>query len=453
MRLKKQILPLLFLLIIPGGLLKSQVLVESVAAIVGQEMVLLSDIEDRVYQERLGGDRRPEDQIRCDVLKEILTAKLFVDQSRIDSLIVNSTYVESDLNVRMNDAIRSAGSEQVLEDYFRKDIIEIREDIRKALIEQETVSEVQNSIVQEATVTPNEARKFYSSIPKDSLPIIPEKVQVSIIQLDAPDFEASRTEARQKLLDIRNKILEGQSFTMLAVLYSEDPGSASKGGEIGYMLKGELEKEYADAAFALQPNGISRIIETRYGFHLIQMIDKKEDMANTRHILIKPKVNAEQSAKAIERLDSLAQMIRRDSISFEDAARRFSTHKDSRTNGGAFVNSNPSDRNRWFELEGFNQDMYRQIRELNIGEISDPFVTTDDNGNTVYRIVRLDSEIPAHRANLEQDYQILYNGTLNQKQIAIFSDWIKEKIQKTYIKISDECSSCDFLVDEGWIKE
>ena len=206
----------------------------------------------------------------------------------------------------MNDAIRNAGSEKVLEDYFRKDIIEIREDIREALIEQEIISEVQNSIVQDITVTPNEVRKFFTSIPKDSLPIIPERVQVSIIQFNAPDYETSRTEARQKLLDIRNKILEGQSFSMMAILYSEDTGSASNGGEIGYMLKGELEKTYADAAFALQPNGISRIIESRYGFHLIQMIDKKGDMANTRHILIKPKVNSEQSAKAIVRLDSLA---------------------------------------------------------------------------------------------------------------------------------------------------
>ena len=453
MRIKKLILPMLMLILLPEGFLRSQVLVESTAAIVGQEMVLLSSIEDRVYQERLGGDRRAVEQIRCDVLREMLTAKLFVDQSRIDSLIISSAYVESDLNVRMNDAIRSAGSEQILEEYFRKDIIEIREDIRQALIEQRIISEVQSSIVQDITVTPNEVRRFFSTIPRDSLPIIPARVQVSIIQFDAPDFETSRMEARQRLLDIRNKILEGQSFNMMAVLYSEDPGSASRGGELGFMLKGELEKAYADAAFALQPGGISRIVESRYGFHLIQMIEKKGDMANTRHILVKPKVNAEQTTRAINRLDSLAQAIRRDSISFEDAARRFSTHKDGRTNGGTFVSTNPSDRNRWFELEGFNQDMYIQIRELKIGEISDAFMATDDDGNTVYRIVRLDDEIPAHRANLKDDYQIMYNGALNQKQVGIFSDWIKEKIKKTYIKVSDECSSCSFLVDEGWIKE
>ena len=228
---------MLMLILLPEGFLRSQVLVESTAAIVGQEMVLLSSIEDRVYQERLGGDRRAVEQIRCDVLREMLTAKLFVDQSRIDSLIISSAYVESDLNVRMNDAIRSAGSEQILEEYFRKDIIEIREDIRQALIEQRIISEVQSSIVQDITVTPNEVRRFFSTIPRDSLPIIPARVQVSIIQFDAPDFETSRMEARQRLLDIRNKILEGQSFNMMAVLYSEDPGSASRGGELGFMLK------------------------------------------------------------------------------------------------------------------------------------------------------------------------------------------------------------------------
>jgi len=451
MRINKSIITALICVLLPSTVLRSQVLVESVAAIVGQEMILLSDVEDRVYQQVLSGDKRAIETIRCESFNDILISKLFVDQSKLDSLIVSTTYIDSDVNLRINEAIRNAGSEEVLEEYFRKDIIEIKNDIREALIEQQIISQVQNSLVQDVTVTPNDVRKFFSSIPKDSIPIIPAKVQVSIIQFNAPNLDESKTEARQKLLDIRNKIMEGQSFNMMAIMYSEDPGSAIKGGELGYLLKGELEKEYADAAFALQPGSISRIIETRHGYHIIQMIDKKGDMANTRHILVKPKVNSEQTAQAINRLDSLAQAIRRDSISFEEAARLYSTHSDSRTNGGEFVNSDPSDRNRWFELESFNQEMYMKIRNLKIGEISEPFTTTDDDGNTVYRIVRLDNEMAAHRANIKDDYQIMYNGALNQKQSEVYNKWIEEKIASTYIRISEECETCDFLKD-GWIK-
>lgn len=451
MKIKNFIIIFLLCVSFPHNILKSQVLVESVAAIVGQEMVLLSDIEDRVYQQLVSGDKRPIEDIRCEVLNEILISKLFVDQSKIDSLVINDAYIDTDVNVRINEAIINAGSEETLEEYFRKDIIEIKNDIRELLVEQQIISQVQSSLVKDVKITPNDVRKFFSGIPKDSLPLIPAMVQVSIIQFNPPNYEESKSDARQKLLEIRNKIMEGQSFNVMAILNSDDPGSAINGGELGYLLKGNLEKEYADAAFALQPGSISRIIETRHGYHIIQMIDKKGDMANTRHILIKPKVSPQQTTQAINRLDSLAQAIRRDSISFEEAARLYSSHADSRTNGGKFVKSDPADRNRWFELKSFEQDMYMKIRDLKIGEISAPFTTTDDNGNTVFRIVRLDNEMPAHRANLKDDYQLLYNSALNKKKAEVYNKWIEEKITTTYIKISEECETCDFLRD-GWIK-
>lgn len=436
----------------PQQINAQQILVESVAAIVGEEIILLSTIEDRVYQLQQSGDRRPYDEIKADALRDALTTKLFIDQAKLDSIIVTTTYIDEQVNASLNEAIVSAGSEEVLEQYFHKTIAEIKRDMRQNYIDQETVLQVQNNIVQDVMITPRDVRRFYSEIEQDSLPIIPAKVQVSIIQFDPPDYEDSRMEARDRLLEIRNRIMGGQDFGMMAVLYSEDPGTASKGGEVGFSMRNQLDKNYADAAFSLTPGSTSAIVESQFGFHIIQLIDSRNDMVNTRHILIRPKVNAEQSARAIYSLDSLAQVIRKDSISFSEAAIKYSTHADSRTNGGRYVNANPSDRTDWITLENFNTEMYSHIRNLKIGEISETFSTTDEKGNTVFRIVRLDNELPAHRANIKDDYQLIYNGAVSQKQNELYFDWIAEKIKTTYIKISDECASYPFLKEEGWIE-
>jgi peptidyl-prolyl cis-trans isomerase SurA len=430
--------------------LNAQILVESVAAIVGNEVIYLSDIENGVMDARRGNPRIPIDEIRCRVFQELLIAKLFVDQARIDSIQVTDDAVEGDLNMQINEAIRTAGSEKALEDYFKKSMIEIRRDIRKALLEQQVVSEVQNSITSKLAITPNDVRRYFNTIPKDSLPVIPSKVQLSVIQLDPPNNEENKAAARQKLLDIRSQILAGKSFNVLAVLNSED-GSGINGGEVGYKLKGELEKPYADAAWSLAKNTVSKIVETKYGFHIIQVIDRKGDLVNTRHILIRPKVKPEESQKALAKLDSLTRLIRKDSLKFEDAALRFSSHLDSRINGGKFVSTNPSDRSNWFSLDELNKEMYVKVRDLKTGEISEPFQTTDDIGNVVFRVVRLDSEIPAHRANLKDDYQVFYNAALMGERQSSYQQWISKKIETTYIKISDEFKSCKFL-EAGWLK-
>ncbi|MCU0454741.1 MAG: peptidylprolyl isomerase [Bacteroidales bacterium] len=428
-----------------------QVLVESVAAIVGNEVVYLSDVETGVADSRRDGYRGSIEDLRCGVFQQLLVAKLFLDQARIDSIIVNESDVEGELNARLNDYIRTAGSEDALVKYFGKSITEIRKDARKVLVEQATIREVQRNIAEGIKVTPSELRRFFNNIPRDSLPVIPQKVQLSLIQLDPPQNEENKAEARQRLLDIRGRILEGASFSVQAIMFSEDPGTAANGGELGFMMRGELEKPYADAAFSLTKNTVSRVVESRYGFHIIQLIDRNGDMINTRHILIKPKVKPEQAARAMNRLDSIANLIRKDSITFANAALRFSTHKDSRINGGKFVSSNPSERDTWFTLEELNPEMYVKVRDLKIGEISDPFRTTDENNDVVFRIVKLDNEIPAHRANLKDDYQNLYSAALLNKQTKTYDDWVKKKIETTYIKVSEEFKSCEFL-KLGWIK-
>jgi peptidyl-prolyl cis-trans isomerase SurA len=428
----------------------SQILVESVAAIVGNEEIYLSDIENGVLDARMKDNRTPVDEIRCRVFQELLISKLFVDQARIDSVVVTDDAVEGDLNMQINDAIRKAGSEKILEEYFHKSMVEIRRDIRKSMVEQQVVSEVQNSITKNLSITPSDVKRYFNAIPKDSLPVIPSRVQISLIQLDPPENEENKADARQRLLDLRSQILAGKSFYTLAVLYSED-GSSVNGGEVGYKLRGELEKEYADAAFSLSKNTVSKIVETKYGFHIIQLIDRKGDLVNTRHILIRPKVKPEQSVRALAKLDSLAKLIRKDSLKFEDAAIKFSSHLDSRINGGKFVSTNPSDRINWFSLDELNKEMYVKVRDLKTGEISDPFQTTDEIGNVVFRIVRLDDEIPAHRANLKDDYQFFYNAAMMNKRQTTYQEWMRKKTETTYIKISDELKSCKFL-EQGWLK-
>ena len=449
---RKRILITLAVALICGlSALQAQVLVESVAAIVGNEVVYLSDIENLVIDMKRNGSKMPADQQRCSVLHELLVSRLFLDQARIDSITVTESSVEGEVSMNINSAIQSAGSEKALEGYFNKSMVEIRRDIRKALMEQQIIREVQSGIAENITVTPNQVKKYYSGIPKDSLPVIPAKVQLSIIQLDPPGNEENKADARQKLLDIRSQILAGKPFNVLATLYSEDPGTARNGGELGYTVRGSLEKEYADAAFSLAKGSVSRIVETRYGFHIIQLIDRNGDLINTRHILIKPKVKPEQAAKAISTLDSLANLIRKDSISFEHAAMMYSSHKDSRINGGKLVSTNPSERINWFTLEELNPEMYVKVRDMKQGEISEAFRTTDDDGNTVFRIVRLDDEIPAHRANLKDDYETLWASALQAARSKAYQDWINKKIGTTYIKVSDELKTCEFL-QKGWLK-
>jgi peptidyl-prolyl cis-trans isomerase SurA len=439
-------------LFLPGAfVINAQVLVESIAAIVGNEVIYMSDLENTIADLRRSGNKLPYDNLKCSIFQEMLISKLFIDKARIDSIIVTNDEVESDLNMRMNDAIRRAGSEEALVEYFKKSMAEIKRDIRKSLMEQETVRQVQNKIAENISITPGDVKRYYSTIPKDSLPIIPAKYEIGIIQTDPPSNEDNKSEARQKLLDIRSQILAGKSFNVLAIMYSEDTESAKKGGEIGFLTRGELEKPYADAAFSLSMGTVSKIIETKYGFHIIQLIDRKGEMVNTRHILIRPQVKPEQAEKALAKLDSIANQIRKDSLKFEIAAMRYSTHKDSRVNGGLMVSPNPSDRVTWLTLEELNKEMYVKIRELKVGEISDAFKTTDENNAPAFRIVKLINEIPAHTANLKDDYQILYNATLMNARTKAYDKWIKDKIKTTYIRIGEEYKTCDFL-NTGWLK-
>ncbi len=449
--MKKKILLLPVLMMFAGYGADGQQIVESIVGVVGNEVIYLSDVEGQVVQLKAERDPTPVDQLRCRVFEDLLVQKLFLDQARIDSIEVSPETVEADLSSRLSDYIRRAGSEQALETYFNKSMAEIRKDLREMLTNQYIVQETQGKIAQNITVTPDEIKKFYNGIPKDSLLLVPRKVQLSIISVEPPDMEASKAEVRQKLLDLRSRIINGESFSTLAILYSEDPGTAPKGGETGYTLRGELAKPYAEAAWSLKKDVVSKIVETEFGFHIIQLVDRKGDMVNSRHILMRPKLSADQTQWAILKLDSIATLVRTDSLTFQQAALRYSSDKSTRANGGKMVSTNPSDRVSWLTLEELPKEVNLVVRNMKLGEISDPFRTTDPKGNSIYCIVRLDDEIAPHRMNMVDDYNYLAELALRDKQGRKYEEWITEKIKRTYIRISDDFRTCNFHYS-GWLE-
>ena len=426
----------------------SQQLVDAVTVIIGNEIILLSEIESLVLTQRSMGDKTPVNKLRCEILEDLMIQKLFLDQARIDSIIITQDEVDRSLNMRINDFVMRAGSEKNLEDYYNKSMIEIKRDLRKMMENEILTQQMQQSLARDITTTPAEVRRFFNRI-KDSIPLIPAKVQISIIQMDPPDNEINILEVRQKLLNLRRRIIEGESFRALAILYSEDEGSATRGGEIGFLPRSNLDNAYADEAFSLKKNSVSRIVESEFGFHIIELIDRNGDMINTRHILMKTKVKPGQVTEALNRLDSISDLIRKDSLSFELTALKYSTDKDSRLNGGKFVTNDT--RENLIEIDKLPPDTYRVVRDLKIGEISNAFKTKDLKGNTVFMTVRLDSRTEPHKANLKIDFNYIQELSLSNKRNDVYRNWITEKMEVTYIKISNEFRTCQFS-NKGWLK-
>ncbi|HDZ41140.1 MAG TPA: peptidylprolyl isomerase [Bacteroidetes bacterium] len=439
----------LLICVLINGTASSQYLIDEVSAIVGDETIFLSDIENMVLQQVTMGDNRPEEVIRCEVFEDLLVQLLFLDQARIDSIEISGDNINRMLDERLNDFVLRAGSEENLEEYFKKSMVEIRRDLRPMMENQQLASQVQSNLASGINITPEEVKRFYESVPSDSLPLMPARVKISIIQIDPPGLEQSKIQTRQQLLDLRRRIVEGESFRALAVLYSEDEASAAAGGEIGFQVRANLDKAYADEAWSLKKNQVSKIIESEFGFHIIELIERRGDMVNTRHILIRPKISQGQSIEAKNRLDSIANLIRSDSLSFQEAAYRFSTHKDSRMNGGLFVT--PDTRESLIEIDRLPREMYMVVRDMNINEISEGFRMQDESGNTVFRIIKLNKQTEPHVANLKDDYNYLQELALANKRAGIYRNWIEEKMEMTYIKISDRFKTCNFR-NKGWLK-
>ncbi len=430
-----------------GGLSGQSLILDRVVAVVGEFVILQSDIESLNLQNKAQGVNLPGDE-KCAILENFLGEKLLLNQAKIDSIEVSESSVEMELDNRLSYFISMIGSPEALEEYFGKTILEIKEDMRKAVRDASVTRQMQSTITGEVTVTPSEIREYYNGLSRDSIPYIDSKVELSQITRYPPVDEAAIFEVKQTLLDLRRRILDGEKFTTLAVLYSEGP-SASQGGEIGFMGKGELDAEYAKAAYSLKAGGVSTIVESSFGYHIIQLIERHEERVNTRHILMKPKVKPESIRTTTRKLDSIANLVRTDSVEFDLAARIFSQDKNTAVNGGIMVN--PGTNTTAFMDDELQPAEFIALRDLKVGEITEAFKSEDENGKEVYKIVRLRNRSSPHRASLKEDYMVLKELAMGMKKQEVFQQWIDEKIGETYINVDNSFAGCDFS-RKGWVK-
>jgi len=443
----RTVLLLLFILSLVGSAF-SQGVIDQVIAVVGGDMILSSDIEQEVMRMKMQGNL-PEGDVKCEILEDLLIQKLLLNQSKIDSLTTNNSAIENEVERRVRYFVNQIGSEKALEAYFKKSIFEIKDDLREVIRDQMLTQQMKQKIVEKLTVTPSEIKKFYKTIPADSLPMIPERYKLQQISLYPPSSSEAKFRVKEKLLDLRSRILHGEKFSMLAVAYSEDLASAKKGGELGFRTRDELVKSFADAAFSLAEGQVSQIVETEYGFHIIQMIEKRTNQVNVRHILLKPQFTSDMLVEAHSKLDSIGNLIKSDSLTFEKACAIYSEDKKSIMNGGLVVN--PSNNTQYFEKEQLQPSDYYVIKELKKGEVSAPFESRDENANVIFKIIKLTELLPPHKANLNDDFDVIQNMTKRSREQEAFMKWVKEKQKTTYIKIDSSYKGCKFKSD-GWIK-
>ena len=426
-------------------------LIDKTVAVIGGETILLSDVEAEVQQRRAGGITSDRD-MRCEVLEAMMESKIFLMQARVDSLTVATDMVESNLNQRIDWFRTQMGGDEELEKYFGKPIYKLRQEWRNALEEQSLTEQERMQVAQKiADVTPYDVKQYMESTAPEDLPVVPVKYQLSQICL-YPDRASAAMAVKDKLLSLRERIMNGEKFSTLARIYSEDPGSARRGGELGMASKSIFWPAFSDAAMALRPGTISQIVETPDGFHIIEVIEKRGDMFNARHILLRPQYTAEDREKAFGRLDSLKTKIQEGEIKFELAARFFSEDPATRTNGGQMAD--PATGSAYFEIDQLKPADYAAIKDLKPGEISEPVESQDNegylqgrSGNLVYKIIRVDKIIPAHTATFENDYtQILEKVEMDKQQQAI-EEFLSGKIRDTYIVIDPLFKECDFSRD------
>ncbi len=425
-------------------------MLDQIIAIVGSKPIKQSDVEALYLQQRAQGVPVRGD-MKCSLFEELLTQKLLMNQAEVDSLVVENSEVEMELNRRLEMFINQIGSQKQLEEYFQKSIYEIKDDLRKSLHEQILAQKMQSEIVKDVKITPSEVRSFYNRLPKDSIPLINGQAEIAQIVMYPPYGNEAINDVRQRLLDLRKRVINGENFRTLAVLYSEEPGAARTGGEIGFMSKGELDPEYAKAAWALKNKGdVSRIVESKFGYHIIQLIDKRGDQVNTRHILMTPKVSPEAAQKVTSRLDSIARLIRKDSLDWNTAALYLSQDEKTRFNGGLMIN--PQDQSTMYEMNQLNKSDYLAMKDMKVGEISDAYASVDDKNKVIYKIIKIKKLTDPHRANLKDDYSFLQDVARQEKLMSVVTEWVSEKIETSYIYIDDSFKRCG-LSNNNWLKQ
>jgi len=419
------------------------VVIDEVVAVVGKEYILLSDIEQQYLQMKLQSQvQTSEEATRCMILESMLFEKLLLHQAEIDSVEVTDDQVNSELDRRMRYFISQFGSQEKLEQFYDKSVADFKNDLRDVISKQMKIEQVQQSITEFAAVSPAEVRKYFKSIPRDSIPLIPSTVEVSQIIKKPQITPEEKFEVKERLTGYRKRIVDGEtSFEALARIYSEDPGSARQGGDIGLRGRGELYPEFEAVAFKLDPGEVSEIVETEAGYHIIQGIERRGDFVRVRHILLRPKVSPYELEKARIYLDSIAQLIRNDSVNFDDAVVKFSTDP-SRNNSGILIN--PKDGSSQWTPEELDPKVFFVIDKLETGTISTPVLMQDEEGAEAYRLLYLRKRTQPHRANLEEDYDQIQTWALMKKKSEIVQNWISINSKNAYIRIDEKYSACNF---------
>lgn len=428
----------------------SKGLIDKSVAVVGNEVITISDIEQEVQTMRASG-MASDQNLRCEILEQMLEQKLYLMQARLDSLKINRDMVEAQLSQRIDQIRTGLGGDEQVEEYFHKPLYKLRQEWRQQFETMSLTQQEQQEIASKIPeITPYDVRQYVDTADVANLPVIPVKYKMSHICV-YPDREAAAMAVKEKLLSLRERIINGEKFATLARLYSEDPGSSRKGGELGMASKSIFWPAFSDAAMALKPGVISQIVETPDGFHIIEVIEKKGDMFNARHILIKPQYSTKDREKAFARLDSIRTMIVDSAkITFDIAAHFYSEDPATRTNGGQMADINTG--SAYFEIDQLKPQDYKAIQDLKEGEVSRPIESLDNegrDGNLVYKIVRLDKIVPAHTATLEKDYTELQNGVELLKKEEAVRNFIDEKIKETYIVIDPLFKECEFT-RSGW---
>ena len=453
-RLHRSLLPAIVFLTITANAYCQNNVLDEVIWIVGNEAILRSDVEFQRMNAEMQGQKISGDPYSV-IPEQLAIQKLFLNQAAIDSIEVSETSVMDVANEQLEYMIQMAGSAEKLEEYRGMTTKQIKAEIVEYLIESEKIKEAKQKIVGDTKISPAEVRRYFKDIPSDSLPFIPMQVEVQILTR-APEVSDTETErVKNELLDYARRINSGESsFAMLARLYSEDPGSARQGGEIGFKGRAETVPEFSSVAFSLtDPKTVSKIVKTEYGYHILQLIARKGDKVNVRHILRKPKLSEAEIQKTLVRLDSVVTDIRAKKYSFNEAVQVISDDKDTRNNHGLMVNANMQTgvQTSRFQMKDLPQEVAKVVDTMRVGDVSAPFTMINKNGLEVCAVVLLKNRYPGHKADITEDFEMLTEIVSNKKQEEILENWIKEKQKSTYISIKDGWKKTDFKYP-GWIK-
>ena len=420
---------------------QSGVVVDEIIGRVDDYIVLRSELES-TYLDILSRGERISGNTKCAVLKDLITTKLLVAKAEIDSVLVDDSQVDQELNSRMALIINQIGSEEEIERYYNKTIAEFKRELFDDIKEQLVARKMRQEVLNEIEVSPEEVKEFYDGIPRDSLPYFSTQVKVSQIVKSPEVGREQKEKVRNELISIRDRILNGESFEILATLYSQDPGSAQNGGNLGFVGRGAFQPEFEAEVFRLKPGEISMPIETQFGYHIIQLIEKRGNLFNSRHILLQPDFSDEDVAKTIKFLDSLKEVAYSDSVTFEELAREYSDDKFTSSFGGYFTDAMGGEN---VLVEELDPVIFFTIDTMDVGDISVPFESRTDDGKLAYKLIYYKEKIPPHLGNLESDYQRFRTFSLNKKQNEELNEWFEDAKKEVFIKIDPEYDPCEIL--------